>query len=53
MRVRFDPARVAVSTEIHRGVEKQYAPPVDLTRVIFAAKASPGRGEVALEITPL
>ena len=53
VRVAFDPATVTVTTEIHRGVEKQYAPPVDLTRVLFAAKARPSRGEVALEITPL
>ena len=53
VRVAFDPARVAVTTEIHRGVEKQYAPPVDLTRVLFAARERPSRGEVALEITPL
>nr|WP_295884081.1 heparinase II/III family protein [uncultured Devosia sp.] len=53
VRVAFDPAQVAVTTEIHRGVEKQYAPSVDLTRLLFAAKARPVRGEVALEITPL
>lgn len=51
--VRFDPASVAVSTETHRGVEKQYAPSVDVTRVLFAAKARACRGEVALEIAPL
>lgn len=53
VRVAFDPAAVTVTTEIHRGVEKQYAPPVDLTRVLFAAKARSRQGEVALEITPL
>ncbi|MGB3336141.1 MAG: heparinase II/III family protein [Devosia sp.] len=53
VRVAFDPARVAVTTETHRGVEKQYAPSVDLTRVLFAAKERSSRGEVALEITPL
>ena len=53
VRVTFDPARVAVTTETHRGVEKQYAPSVDLTRVMFAARERSSRGEVALEITPL
>jgi hypothetical protein len=53
VRVRFDPASVAVSAEIHQGVEKQYAPSVDLTRVLFAPKARASRGEVRLEITPL
>ncbi|KRA46172.1 hypothetical protein ASD80_18090 [Devosia sp. Root635] len=53
VRVRFDPARVAVGTDIHRGVEKQYAPSVDLTRVLFTARERPGRGAVTLEITPL
>lgn len=53
VRVTFDPARVAVTTETHRGVEKQYAPSVDLTRVLFAARDRASRGEVALEITPL
>lgn len=53
VRVAFDPASVTVTTEVHRGVEKQYAPPVDLTRVLFAAKGQQSRGEVALEITPL
>ncbi|HEV7346200.1 MAG TPA: heparinase II/III family protein [Devosia sp.] len=53
VRVSFDPSQVAVTTDIHRGVEKQYAPSVDLTRVLFAAKAQQSRGEVALEITPL
>ncbi|KQX40344.1 hypothetical protein ASD04_06865 [Devosia sp. Root436] len=53
VRVRFDPARVAVTTETHRGVEKQYAPSVDLTRVLFTARERPGRGAVTLEIAPL
>ena len=53
VRVAFDPACVTVSTETHRGAEKQYAPSIDLTRVLFAAKERPSRGEVALEITPL
>ncbi|MEO8683641.1 MAG: heparinase II/III family protein [Devosia sp.] len=51
--VAFDPSQVDVSTEHHAGVEKQYAPSVDLTRVLFASKGKAGQGEVALEITPL
>ena len=53
VRVGFDPASVAVSTEIHQGVEKQYAPSVDLTRVLFVPRERASRGEVNLEITPL
>jgi hypothetical protein len=50
--VRFDPDQVAVSTEEHRGIEKQYRPSVDLTRVLFTRRNNLGQGEVALEITP-
>src|SRR5690606_32767954 len=53
VRVAFDSARVTVTTEAHRGVEKRYAPSVDLTRVLFTAKERVSRGEVALEIAPL
>jgi hypothetical protein len=50
--VRFDPHTVSVTTERHARVEKQYAPSVDLTRVLFTA---PGQasGRVDLEISPL
>ncbi|MBU1336366.1 MAG: heparinase II/III-family protein [Alphaproteobacteria bacterium] len=51
--VRFDPRAVSVSTERHDGVEKQYAPSVDLTRVLFTALPRAARGQVNLEISPL
>lgn len=51
--VRFDPRAVSVSTERHDGVEKQYAPSVDLTRVLFTAVERAARGQVNLEISPL
>jgi len=53
VRVKFDPAQASVSTERHAGVEKQYAPSVDLTRVLFASTGRTGAGEIALEISPL
>ena len=53
VRVMFDPARVAAASEIHRGVEKQYAPSVDLTRVLFSALGHAGSGQVDLAISPL
>ena len=53
VRVTFDPARVAASSETHRGIEKQYAPSVDLTRVLFAALGHAGSGQVDLAISPL
>ena len=53
VRVRFDPAAVTVGTEHHGGVEKQYAPSVDLTRVLFSAVGRPQAGRIALEISPL
>lgn len=51
--VEFDPAAVQVETEHHAGVEKQYAPSVDLTRVLFTALGQGAAGEVALQISPL
>jgi uncharacterized protein YfiM (DUF2279 family) len=51
--VRFDPRAVSVSTERHDGVEKQYAPSVDLTRVLFTTVEPAARGQVNLEISPL
>ncbi|MBE0581840.1 heparinase II/III family protein [Devosia sp.] len=51
--VRFDPQAVSVSTERHDGVEKQYAPSVDLTRVLFTALGNAASGQVNLEISPL
>ena len=53
VKVRFDASQVEVSTEHHAGVEKQYAPSVDLTRVLFAARRSAAQGEIALDITPI
>lgn len=53
VRVGFDPEQVDVSTERHAGVEKQYAPAVDLTRVLFSAVGRPAAGRIALEISPL
>ncbi len=53
VKVRFDANQVEVSTEHHAGVEKQYAPSVDLTRVLFAARGSAAQGEIALDITPI
>lgn len=53
VKVAFDASQVEVTTEHHAGVEKQYAPPVDLTRVLFAARGKAGQGEVALDITPI
>ena len=50
--VAFDPSVVTVSSERHAGVEKQYAPSVDLTRVLFTA-APAVAGTVALHISPL
>nr|WP_248306336.1 heparinase II/III family protein [Devosia oryzisoli] len=51
--VRFDTDALQASTEIHRGVEKQYAPAVDLTRVLFTPKSAAASGSVKLRITPL
>ncbi|UXN68297.1 hypothetical protein N8A98_13555 [Devosia neptuniae] len=53
VKVRFDASQVEVSTEHHAGVEKQYAPSVDLTRVLFAVRGSAAQGEIALDITPI
>ena len=50
--VGFDPAAVTVTTEHHAGIEKQYAPSVDLTRVLFTA-AKRSAGAVDLAISPL
>lgn len=53
VRVAFDAGQVEVTTEHHAGVEKQYAPSVDLTRVLFAARGKAGQGAVELDITPI
>ncbi|WEX10119.1 heparinase II/III family protein [Chelativorans sp. AA-79] len=49
--VTFDPDLLSVRLEHHPAVEKQYAPPVDLTRVIFSAPAS-CEGRVRLAMRP-
>ena len=49
--VQFDPDAAVADREIHRGVEKQYAPSIDLTRLLFTAKAD--SGTLILRITPL
>lgn len=51
--VGFDPDEVQVTAEIHHGMEKQYAPSVDLTRVLFTTHGPKHDGEVVLTITPL
>lgn len=53
VKVAFDAGQVEVTTEHHAGVEKQYAPSVDLTRVLFAARGKAGQGAVELDITPI
>lgn len=49
--VAFDSEAAAVSLEAHTGIEKQYAPSVDLTRIIFTA-AERHSGTLSLTITP-
>jgi hypothetical protein len=49
-KVSFDPASVSVRLERYRGVEKQYSPSVDLTRVIFAVAVPQKTGRVKLVI---
>lgn len=51
--VRFDPQQLAVTSEPHAAQEKQYAPSVDLTRVLFSPRQPAQAGTVALEISPL
>ncbi|UUP16625.1 heparinase II/III domain-containing protein [Nitratireductor thuwali] len=52
LEVSFDPESVAVRLERHRGIEKQYAPSIDLTRVIFAVAAPRRAGRLTLVIRP-
>ncbi|WP_224703413.1 heparinase II/III domain-containing protein [Devosia aquimaris] len=51
--VRFDPQQISVLSEHHANQEKQYAPSVDLTRVLFSPRQPTKTGLVALEISPL
>jgi hypothetical protein len=50
--VGFDPGELDVSMEVICGVEKQYAPSVDLTRIIFAPRIARREGSVRLMVTP-
>ena len=50
--IAFDPAQATVSLEVHAGVEKQYAPSVDLTRIVFTAKDAVA-GVISLTIVPV
>lgn len=50
--VAFDPGQADVSIEVHPGVEKQYAPSVDLTRIVFSGTQALS-GTIALTITPM
>lgn len=50
--VRHDPAEASVSLDHHRGVEKQYAASVDLTRIVFTAVGRPHAGRLELSIEP-
>ncbi|WP_163267210.1 heparinase II/III domain-containing protein [Chelativorans alearense] len=53
LEVSFDPESVSVRLERHRDVEKQYAPSVDLTRVIFALAKPQKAGRISLLMRPL
>ncbi|MCT7377628.1 heparinase II/III-family protein [Chelativorans salis] len=53
LEVSFDPESVSVRVERHPDVEKQYAPSVDVTRVIFALTNSEKAGQVSLIMRPL
>jgi hypothetical protein len=48
----FDPGAIVASLEVHRNVEKQYAPSVDLTRIVFSPTVPRREGAVRLIITP-
>ena len=53
LRVSYDRTALEVAFDRHEGVEKQYQPAVDLTRVVFTPSQQLRRGQVALEISPL
>jgi hypothetical protein len=50
--VEFDRDSVVVLLDRHEGVEKQYAPSVDITRIIFQPRAQSRRGQIDLLIHP-
>lgn len=51
--VHYDAAALDVALERHEGLEKQYQPAVDLTRVVFTPRQLSRAGRLALEISPL
>lgn len=53
VRVVFDGAALVVDLDRHPGVEKQYQPAIDLTRVVFTPRQESRAGRLALEISPL
>lgn len=53
VRVAYVAGAVAVSCEHHPGVEKQYQPAVDLTRVLFTPVQPAKKGQVTLTMVPL
>lgn len=53
VRVDYDAGALEVSFERHDGIEKQYQPAVDLTRVVFTPRQQSREGRLALTISPL
>lgn len=53
VRVVFDGTALVVDLDRHPGVEKQYQPAIDLTRVVFTPRQESRAGRLALEISPL
>jgi len=53
VRVDYDAQALDVRFDRHDGVEKQYQPAVDLTRVVFTPRQQAREGRIALQISPL
>lgn len=53
LRIDYDSAALDVRLDRHPGVEKQYQPAVDLTRVVFTPRRKAREGRISLEISPL
>jgi hypothetical protein len=53
LRIDYDAATLDVAFDRHEGVEKQYQPPVDLTRLVFTPRQQSRGGRLALTISPL
>jgi len=53
IRISFDADQLALSLERHQGVEKQYAPAVDLVRILLAPTAPAKSGAIKLSINLL